>query len=143
MPRKLTFKCVITSGLTPFIDLQQQSVALQQNGNSWSGSLAVDVDDTLNLAVTVNGINGSPWTVDITIDCPGGSPAKIFSRNGTIPDGGSEGFKTSAKVPVDPCASKMGMAVVKAKGRPKKKTTKTKKKTTTKPKRGPKRKPKS
>jgi hypothetical protein len=108
--RKLTFKCVITSGLTPFIDLQQKSVALSQNGATWSGSLAVDVDDTLNIAVTVSGINGSPWTVDITIDCPGGSPAKIFSRNGVIPHGGSEGFTTSAKVPAQPCGNPMGAA---------------------------------
>jgi hypothetical protein len=103
--RKLTFKCTITSGLTPFIDLQQQAVALHQNGNIWSGSLGVDVDDTLNIAVTVSGVNGSPWTVDVTIDCPGGSPAKIFSRSGTIPHGGSEAFTTTAKVPAQPCAS--------------------------------------
>ena len=43
--RKLTFKCAVTSGLTPFLDLQQQSVALSQNGNAWSGSLAVEVDE--------------------------------------------------------------------------------------------------
>ena len=116
MTRKLTFKCAITSGLTPFIDLQRQPVALRQNGNTWSGSLAVDVDDALNMAVTVNGVNGSPWTVDITIDCSGGSPAKIFSRNGTIPHGSSEGFKTSAKVPEKPCANKMEVALAKAKG---------------------------
>lgn len=120
--RKLTFKCVVTSGLTPFLDLQQRSVALQQNGNTWSGSLAVDVNDTLNIAVTVNGINGSPWAVDITIDCPSGSPAKIFSRKGTIPHGGSEGFKTSAKVPAQPCPDKMLAA--KAKDAPKRRTTK-------------------
>ena len=119
--RKLTFKCVITSGMTPFIDLQQKPVALQQNGNTWSGSLPVDVDDTLNLAVSVNGINGSSWTVDITIDCPGGSPAKIFSRNGTIPHGGTEAFKTSAKVTADPCGQKMEMVIAKTGGAPKRK----------------------
>jgi hypothetical protein len=108
--RKLTFKCTITSGLTPFIDLQTQPVALHQNGNVWSGSLAVEVDDTLNIAVTVTGIEGSPWAVDITIDCPGGSPAKIFSRNGTIPQGGSAGFTASAKVPAQPCADKPEIA---------------------------------
>jgi len=124
--RKLSFKCAITGGVTPFIDLQQQSVALRQNGSTWSGSLTVDVDDTLNVAVTMNGINGSPWTVDITIECPGGPPAKIFSRNGTIPHGGSWAFTTSAKVPAQPCAKKKAKAVVKTKGKPKKKTTKTK-----------------
>jgi hypothetical protein len=124
--RKLTFKCAVTSGLTPFLDLQQQSVALSQNGNAWSGSLAVEVDDTLSIAVTVSGVTGSPWTVDITIGCPGGSPAKIFSRNGTIPHGGSEGFTTSAKVPAEPCGAKMEMAAAKPKSTPKRKATKTK-----------------
>lgn len=126
--RTLMFKCAITSGLTPFVDLQQRPVALHQNGNSWSGSLAVDVEDTLNIAVTVNGITGSPWKVDITIDCPDGSPAKIFSRNGTIPHGGSEGFKTSAKVPAQPCAREMDMANV-VQGTPKKTKKKRIKKT--------------
>jgi hypothetical protein len=102
--RKLVFKCTIISGPTPFIDLQQQPVALHQNGNIWSGSLTVDIDDVLSIAATVSGVNGSPWAVDITVDCPGGSPGKIFSRSGTIPHGGSEAFKTSAKVPVQPCA---------------------------------------
>jgi hypothetical protein len=105
MTRKLTFKCVVTSELTPFLDLQNQSVALHQNGSIWSGSLAVNVDDTLDIAATVNGVTGSTWSVDITIDCPGSSPAKIFSRNGTIPHGGSEAFKTSAKVSAQPCAT--------------------------------------
>jgi hypothetical protein len=103
--RKLTFKCTLTSGLTPFIDLQKHSVPLHQSGNIWSGNLAVDVDDTLNIAVTVSGITDSPWSVDITIDCPSGTPAKIFSRSGTIPHGGSEAFTTSAKVPAQPCPS--------------------------------------
>lgn len=99
--RKRKFKCVITSGLTPFIDLQQKSVALHQSGNAWSGDLDLDVDvgDTLSIAVTVNGVNGSPWKVDIRRDDPDGSSSEIFSRSGTIPHGGSEGFKTSVKVP--------------------------------------------
>jgi hypothetical protein len=100
---KLSFKCAITCGFTPVMTLQGQPVALRQNGNAWSGSLAVDAGGTLNIAVTVTGINGSSWTVDITIDCPGGSPAKIFSRNGTIPNEGSDAFTTSAKVPAQPC----------------------------------------
>ena len=74
--RKLTFKCAITCGLTPFIDLQQKSVEPHQNGSIWSGSLAVDVDETLNIAITVTGINGSPWTVEIMIGCPGGCLAR-------------------------------------------------------------------
>jgi len=130
--RKLTFQCSIASGLTPFIDIQQQSVALHQNGNTWSGSRAVNVEDKLDIAVTVSGINGSPWTVDITIDCPGGSAAKIFSRKGTIPQGGSQRFTASANVPAQPCGAQKEMAV-KAKTRPKKKITKTKKKKQTKP----------
>lgn len=117
--RKLTFKCTVTSGLTPFIDLQKKPVPLQQNGNIWTGSVTVDVDDTLNIAVTVSGIVGSPWSVDVTIDCPGGSPAKIFSRNGTIPVGGSDAFTASAKVPAQPCPNQTDMAAVKAKALPK------------------------
>jgi hypothetical protein len=112
MTRKLTFKCVLRSELTPFLDLQNQSVTLHQNGSTWSGSLSVNADDTLNIAATVNGITGSTWSVNITIDCSGGSPAKICSRNGTIPHGGSEAFKTSAKVPAQPCPT---VPIVKAK----------------------------
>jgi hypothetical protein len=114
---KLTFKCAITGGLTPVMTLQGQPVALRQNGNTWSGSLAMGAGSTLNIAVTVTGINGSPWTVDITIDCPGGSPAKIFSRNGTIPKGGSDAFTASAKVPAQPCLNN-AEATVKAQDTP-------------------------
>ncbi len=112
MTRKLTFKCAVTSGLTLSSTLQNLPVALQQSGNNWTGSLAVDIDDTLNIAVTVTGGNYSPWSVDITIDCPGGSPAKIFSRNGTIPKGGSQAFTASAKVPAQPCAGPMKQSLI-------------------------------
>src|SRR5690242_1467760 len=105
--RQQTFKCTISSGMTPFISLQLQRVPLRPDGNTWSGNIAVDVDDKLDIAVTVSGIRGSPWTVDITIDCPGGSPAKVFSRNGPIPYGGSEGFTTSAFVPAQPCGNNL------------------------------------
>jgi hypothetical protein len=125
--RKLTFKCAITSGLTPFINLQNQSVSLRQNGNVWTGSLAVDLDSLLNIAVTVSGINYSPWSVDITIDCPGGTPAKIFSRSGKIPHGGSEAFTTSTKVPDQPCPSSAAMVMADSKVKAKTKKPKTKK----------------
>lgn len=105
MTRELTFKCVVTSELTPFLDLQNRPVALHQNGSTWTGSLQVNVNDTLQVAATVNGITGSTWSVDITIDCPVGSPAKIFSRGGTIPHGGSQAFKTPVKLPAEPCAT--------------------------------------
>ncbi len=135
MTRKLTFKCAVTSGLTPFLNLQNTPVALKQNGNNWTGSSAVDVDDTLSIAVTVSGVNGSPWSVDITIDCPGGSPAKIFSRTGTIPKGGSQGFTASAKVPAQPCTGPMTMALAVVKARPASKKSATKKKAAAKKKR--------
>lgn len=124
--RKLTFKCVITSEFTPFLDLQQQNVILSQNGTTWSGSLAADVEDTLNIAATVNGINGSAWKVDITIDCPDGSAAKIFSRSGAMPHGGTQGFRTSAKVPQDPC-NQARMALMEAEPPPQRKISKKKK----------------
>jgi hypothetical protein len=131
--RLLTFNCAISSTMTSFIDLQGQHVPLLQAGIVWSGSLPVYVTDTLNIAYTVTGITSSPWSVDITMDCPGAEPAKIFSRKGTIPQGGSEGHKTSAPVPADPCAPKMeparaevGMATAK-KASSSKKTKATKK----------------
>ena len=102
----ITFKCSISSTMVSFINLQGQPVRLSQNGTTWSGSLTVDVADTLVIAYTVTGITDSPWTVDITVDCPGGTPAKIFSSNGKIPHGGGEGHTTSAKVPANPCAPK-------------------------------------
>jgi hypothetical protein len=102
----ITFKCAISSTMVPFINLQGKPVPLRQNGTTWSGSLMDDVGDTLVIAYTVTGITGSPWTVDITVDCPGGTPAKIFSSNGNIPHGGSEGHTTSAKVAANPCAPK-------------------------------------
>jgi hypothetical protein len=106
----LTFKCAISSTMVPFINLQGQPVRLSQSGTTWSGSLTNDVGDTLVIAYTVTGITASPWTVDITVDCPGGPPAKIFSSNGNIPHGGSEGHTTSAKVATNPCAAKVEVA---------------------------------
>jgi hypothetical protein len=102
----ITFKCVISSTMVPFINLQGQPVRLSQSGTTWSGSLTDDVGDTLVIAYTVTGITGSPWTVDITVDCSGGTPAKIFSSSGNIPHGGGEGHTTSASVAANPCAPK-------------------------------------
>jgi len=99
------FKCVISCTMTPFIDLQEQHVQLSQSGTTWTGTFTGDVGDTLKIAYTVTGITGSPWTVDITVDCGKNAPAKIFSDKGNIPHGGSEGHTTSAKVASDPCAT--------------------------------------
>jgi len=101
----ITFKCVISSTMTPFLNLQGKPVPLSQSGTTWTGSFTGDVGDTLVIAYTVTGITGSPWTVDITVDCGKSAPAKIFSDKGNIPHGGSEGHTTSAKVTKGPCAA--------------------------------------
>ena len=102
----IKFKCALSCTMTPFINLQGKPVPLTQNGTTWSGSQTDNVGDTLVIAYTVTGITGSPWTVDVTVDCPGKDPAKIFSSKGNIPHGGSEGHTTTAKVAADPCAPK-------------------------------------
>ena len=102
----ITFKCAISSTMVSFINLQGHAVPLSQSGTTWSGSLSLTVSGTLAIAYTVTGINESPWSVDITVGCPGGTPAKIFSANGIIPVGGNEGHTTTVAVPANPCAPK-------------------------------------
>jgi hypothetical protein len=102
----ITFKCAISSTMVSYINLQSKPVALHQSGTNWTGSLTLNVADTLEIAYTVTGITDSPWTVDVTVDCPGGTPAKIFSASGNIPHGGSVGDTKTVKVPANPCAPK-------------------------------------
>jgi hypothetical protein len=109
--RQMTFDCTITSTMVSYIDLNDVSVPLSQGGTTWSGSATISLDDTLKIAVTVTGVTDSPWSVAITTKCPGGQAAKIFSRSGTVPHGGSEGFTTSVKVAPDPCVAGQGFVL--------------------------------
>ncbi|MGH9743517.1 MAG: hypothetical protein ACRD51_14320, partial [Candidatus Acidiferrum sp.] len=54
---------------------------------------------------TLKGVQGSPWSIEITSACPdSGQPAKIFTKSGSIPAGGGQGISKSVKVAADPCA---------------------------------------
>jgi hypothetical protein len=98
--------------MVPFIALNGVSVSLSQSGTTWTGSKAIALDQNLTVAVTCTGITGSPWSVAITADCPGGTPAKIFSSSGVIPSGGTQGFTTSVTVSQNPCGNNLAEAML-------------------------------
>jgi hypothetical protein len=102
----ITFQCAISSTMVSYINLQGKPVPLHQSGTNWTGSLKLSVTDTLDIAYTITGITESPWTLAVTVDCPGGKPASIFSANGNIPSGGSVGDTKTVKVSANPCAPK-------------------------------------
>jgi hypothetical protein len=98
----VTFKCVITCELTPFLALQDLDVTLKQSGTTWTGTQAVEVAATLKIAYTVNGTDNSNFTVTITPVCSAGTPQKVFDDQGTIP-GGSKGVTKTVPLPVPLC----------------------------------------
>jgi hypothetical protein len=63
------------------------------------------LDDTLKIDASFVGIEDSPWSIDITMDCAAGqNPATIFHDDGKIPNGGGQGISTNEVVLADPCA---------------------------------------
>ena len=105
--RTLTLKCAIVSGKRPLLNLQDVPVSLKQKSGttSWSGSAPVTLDDTLKIDASFVGIEDSPWSIDITMDCAAGEdPAKIFHDEGKIPNGGGQGISTKKVVSAAPCA---------------------------------------
>lgn len=85
--RLLAFKCSISTTMTPFVDLQGQHVPLLQAGAVWSGSLPVQVTDTLNIAYTVTGITGSPWVHWYHRGLPRGGTSEDLLAQGQDPSG--------------------------------------------------------
>jgi hypothetical protein len=114
--RNIKFNCVITCDLTPTLELQEQVAVLKQEGKKWSGSITVGVDHLLLIYCRVAGITGEQWSIDITTDCPGGTPDKIYSDSDKIPHGGAYEFFTSAKVPDLICGKAVGAAPTPAAG---------------------------
>jgi hypothetical protein len=101
--QNVKFNCVVTCDHTPTLQLQQQPVVLKQDGKKWSGSSTVGTDHLLLIYCYVAGITGEAWAIDITTDCPTGTPDKIYNDGDKIPHGGSYAFYTSAKVPDTIC----------------------------------------
>jgi hypothetical protein len=104
--RSLTLKCSVVSTKRPPLNLQDIPVSLKRTSgtNTWSGSATVQVDDALKVDAAVVSIEDSPWSIDITMDCPNGKPpATVFHDDGTIPHGGGEGISKTVQVPANPC----------------------------------------
>jgi hypothetical protein len=79
---------------------------MNKNGDTWTGvSDLLDVSGTLSGNLIVKGFKGTKWTVDVSIQCDGGKPQQIFSKDdGVIPNSGRSQLTISANIPDKPCA---------------------------------------
>ncbi len=87
------------------LTLQDTAVQMDKNGDTWTGvSDPLDVSGPLSGNLIVKGFKGTKWTVDLSIQCDGGKPQNIFSKDdGSIPNSGRSQLTISADVPEKPC----------------------------------------
>jgi hypothetical protein len=110
--RNVKFDCIVACDYTPTLKMQQQEIVLRQNGTKWTGSITVAVDQVVLIYCYVAGTHVGSWSLDITTNCPKGTPDKIFSDGDPMPHGGSYAFYTSAKVADPICGAAAVDAVV-------------------------------
>ena len=113
--RTLKFTCTLVSSDRPLLKLQGAQFTLkhQPGTTTWTGVKPIQLEDTLKIDATLTGIEGSPWSLDITSACDDPQPpAKIFSRHGVIPQGGGQGISKSVSIAVDPCTALMKPQII-------------------------------
>ena len=65
-----------------YVALQGTEMALTNDGEtSWRGSEERDIESELDLLMKVRGLNGTAWTIAITVD---GASGSLFKKSGTI-----------------------------------------------------------
>src|SRR4051812_39895814 len=101
--RDLTFVGEVkTSATAVHLFVSGEEMDLTQDGDTWSGKEPRSVGNTVDVNFTVNGFEGTDWSVSISIDCQD-EPSKIISKSGTVGDPGGHGFAKTVNIPADPC----------------------------------------
>ena len=101
--RQLTFLAAAKSSANALhLFLNGEEMDLTRDGDDWSGKEKRPIADTLAVNFTVNGFEGTDWSLTVSIDCPQ-DPAKLISKSGTVGDPGGHGFAQTVKIPADPC----------------------------------------
>jgi len=98
-----------TSANAVHLFLDGAEMNLRQNGDTWNGTKEVNAGDAMHVKFTVNGFEGTAWSLTLAIKCPRTSK-KIVDESGTIgePNGDDDennghGFEKDVDIPAEPC----------------------------------------
>lgn len=104
----VTFDCSLTCTSDAHLWVNEGEVNLDESGLTKTGQFTAQTRATLTLRATLEGVKSSAWSLDITPECPGSQPQKLWTRSGTFKKGGIS-LSGTGKVPDNPCASKDGL----------------------------------
>ena len=109
----VTFDCALGFGLSDaHFWVNGDEVPLDESGLAKTGEFTTQTGVAVHLQAQLEGVDGSAWSLDITPECQGKQPQKLWTRNGTLTKGGLM-LSGDAQVPADPCASKDGLELAK------------------------------
>lgn len=104
----LTFDCSLTCTSDAHLWVNDNEVQLDESGLTKTGQFTAKTGAKVHLRAQLEGVKDSAWSLDITPECQGKQPQKLWSRSGVFKEGGLI-LSGDAQVPTDPCASKDGL----------------------------------
>lgn len=104
----VTFDCSLTCTSDAHLWVNGDEVPLDESGLTKTGQFTTPTGTTVHLRAQLEGVKGSAWSLDITPECHGKQPQKLWTRSGVFQNGGLI-LSGDAQVPADPCTSKDGL----------------------------------
>lgn len=104
----VTFDCSIICTSDAHLWVNGNEVPLDESTLTKTGQFTAQTGANVYLRAQLEGVKGSAWSLDITPECQGKQPQKLWTRSGVFKEGGLI-LSGDAQVPADPCASKDGL----------------------------------
>jgi hypothetical protein len=106
-----TFDCAISCTSDAHLWVDGVEVPLDESGFTKTGKFTAQTGKSITLKAQIEGAKGSGWTLDITPECPGKQPPKLWSRSGIFKTGGVM-LSGAGQAPDDPCVANDGLDLV-------------------------------
>jgi hypothetical protein len=104
----VTFDCSITCTSDAHLWVNDNEVPLDESGLTKTGQFTAQTAAKVHLRAQLEGVKDSVWSLDITPECQGKQPQKLWARSGVFKKGGLI-LRGDAEVPTNPCKSKDGL----------------------------------
>lgn len=104
----ITFDCSLTCTSDAHLWVNDNEVSLDESGLTKTGQFTTPSGGAVSLRAQLEGVKGSAWSLEITPECQGTQPPKLWSRSGTFKSGGIV-LSGTGQVPADPCAHDDGL----------------------------------
>ena len=104
------FDCSLTCASDAYLWVDGVEVRLDESGVTKTGRFQGQTGTSVKLHAQLEGLKGTAWSLDITPECKGSQPQKLWTRSGTFKKGGVL-LDGVGDIPDDPCAPKDGLVL--------------------------------